>query len=307
MTQVFRGFARGRYIFTGGMPQFEAFINNPNSPRGPELFRAVSAARSARRPIDRRVGQPGHSGVGAGIFIQDKWSVRPNLTINAGLRWEGHNSPPMLTRPRETPFAQYLNDPRFPTDTGEIPDDYGGWQPRLGITWDPTSDGKTVVRGTAGIFKARTPGPRLGKPTHGQRRHLRELHRRHRADAGWQLQLRRARLPDARRHRELPQHEPRREVVDKDFQNPRSWQWSLSAEREIMPNMAVGAAFNYANTVHLSNFYDPERRLHFTTNAEGRRIYGGVGSPNRPFPDARRGAHHRQRADEASTRRSCSR
>ena len=31
MSQVFRGFARGRYIFTGGMPQFEAFINNPNS------------------------------------------------------------------------------------------------------------------------------------------------------------------------------------------------------------------------------------------------------------------------------------
>ena len=31
MNQTFVGFARGRYIFTGGMDQFEAFVNDPTS------------------------------------------------------------------------------------------------------------------------------------------------------------------------------------------------------------------------------------------------------------------------------------
>ena len=81
MTQVFRGFARGRYIFTGGMPQFEAFINNPNDPGRLDLFRAVSAAGAARRPIDRRVGQPGHSRCGSRPFRAGQVEPpRPNLT-----------------------------------------------------------------------------------------------------------------------------------------------------------------------------------------------------------------------------------
>ncbi len=35
------------------------------------------------------------------------------------------------------------------------------WQPRFGITWDPTNDGKTVVRANGGIFAARVPGLNL--------------------------------------------------------------------------------------------------------------------------------------------------
>ena len=34
------------------------------------------------------------------------------------------------------------------------------WQPRLGITWDPNKDGKTVVRANGGIFYGPHPGPR---------------------------------------------------------------------------------------------------------------------------------------------------
>jgi hypothetical protein len=64
----------------------------------------------------------------------------------------------MLTPPSETPYARYFSDPDFPTDTGEIPDDWSGWQPRAGLTWDPRGTGRTVVRATAGVFKARTPG-----------------------------------------------------------------------------------------------------------------------------------------------------
>jgi hypothetical protein len=158
MDQTFQGFARGRYIFTGGMDQFEAFLVDPNSDAATSAF----VLYLQRVPLGgRSIEESGQQSIPVwepAFFVQDKWSVRPNLTVNAGLRWEGHKAPPMLTPPDETPFAKYLDDPRFPTDTGEIPSDYQGWQPRLGITWDPGSDGKTVVRATAGMFKARTPG-----------------------------------------------------------------------------------------------------------------------------------------------------
>lgn len=281
MNQVFQGFARGRYIFTGGMDQFEAYVNDPTS----------AAALSAFTLYLQRVPLGGRSIEESGaqdipvwepaFFIQDKWSVWPNLTINAGLRWEGHKAPPMLTPPSETPFAKYLSDPRFPTDTGEIPSDYQGWQPRLGITWDPNSDGKTVIRATAGFFKARTPGLVWANPRTANGVIFANYSAVLVPGANFGVPP----FPDLVDTSDFVLTNPGVSVVDKDFRNPRSWRWSLGAEREVTADVAFGAAFNYANTVHLSRFYDPNVDFSFTTAADGRRVYAGTASPNRPFPD----------------------
>jgi hypothetical protein len=281
MSQTFLGFARGRYIFTGGMDQFEAFLDNPTSDAATSAFvlylqRVPLGGRSIEESgaQDIPVWEPA-------FFVQDKWSVRPNLTVNAGLRWEGHKAPPMLTPPSETPFAQYLNDPRFPTDTGEIPSDYQGWQPRLGITWDPGSDGKTVVRGTAGLFKARTPGLVWANPRTANGVIFAQYTG---VIAGPGLNFGVPDYPNLVDTANYPNANPGIAVVDKDFRNPRSWRWSLGVEREVTTDVAAGAAFNYANTVHLTRFYDPNVDFTSTIAADGRRVYAGTGSPNRPFP-----------------------
>jgi hypothetical protein len=282
MTQVFQGFARGRYIFTGGMDQFEAFLQNPNSDAATSAF----VLYLQRVPLGgRSIEDSGRQDIPVwepAFFIQDKWSLKPNLTVNAGLRWEGHKAPPMLTPPSETPFAKYLSDPRFPTDTGEIPSDYQGWQPRLGITWDPQSDGKTVIRATAGFFKARTPGLIWANPRTANGVIFAQYTG---VVVGPGLNFGVPPYPDLVDTSNFPNTNPGIAVVDKDFRNPRSWRWSLGAEREVAADFAVGAAFNYANTVHLSRFYDPNVDFSFTTAADGRRVYAGTGSPNRPFPD----------------------
>ena len=68
----------------------------------------------------------------AGVFVQDEWRVRPDLTINAGLRYD----------------VQFLPDP-IQTDTDNI-------APRAGIVWAP-GDRKTVVRASFGIYYDRIP------------------------------------------------------------------------------------------------------------------------------------------------------
>lgn len=63
-----------------------------------------------------------------GMYVQDKWKVNKRLTLDYGLRYAVHDEPFFV--------PTYKND----------------WQPRAGFAWDIAGDGKTVVRGGAGIF-----------------------------------------------------------------------------------------------------------------------------------------------------------
>jgi hypothetical protein len=82
-----------------------------------------------------------------GAFWQDSWRVRPNFTLNYGVRYD-IEFPPQFASP--TPLAlagyNYLGIQKgIQTATHNI-------QPRVGMAWDPKGDGKTVVRGSYGIF-----------------------------------------------------------------------------------------------------------------------------------------------------------
>jgi hypothetical protein len=280
MAQVFQGFARGRYIFTGGMPQFEAFLTNPTSAAALSSF----VLYLQRVPLGgRSIEDSGRQSIPVwepAFFLQDKLSLGRNLTLNAGLRWEGHQSPPMLTPASETPYARYFSDPRFPTDTGEIPDDWSGWQPRIGLSWDPRGDGRTAVRGTAGLFKARTPGLVWANPRTANGVIFATYTGVIVPGSNFGV----PNFPNLVPTTGFANANPGISVVDKDFKNPQSLQLSASVEHELMPLFAVGAAFNYAKTKYLSRFTDPNVDFSFTTSAEGRRIYAGTASPNRPFP-----------------------
>ncbi|HEY6806695.1 MAG TPA: TonB-dependent receptor [Pyrinomonadaceae bacterium] len=67
-----------------------------------------------------------------GLFIQDEWRVSPNLTVNAGLRYD----------------AQFLPAP-IQTDANNL-------SPRLGMAY-ATNDHKTVIRASFGLFYDRIP------------------------------------------------------------------------------------------------------------------------------------------------------
>jgi hypothetical protein len=112
-----------------------------------------------------------------GPFVQDDWKIRPNLTINLGLRWDP-NTPPVSKNGRgaawvpgaatvagfanSNPGQQstiYTNSPKgllFPGDPG-VPDtlmnsDYGYWEPRIGLAYQPKFLSHTVFHTGFGIF-----------------------------------------------------------------------------------------------------------------------------------------------------------
>jgi hypothetical protein len=82
-----------------------------------------------------------------GLFIQDSWRIRPNLTLNYGVRYDVEF----------TPVFDAVTDVSRAAESAlnivqGIPRDTNNFAPRIGLAWDPFSKGKTVIRAAYGIF-----------------------------------------------------------------------------------------------------------------------------------------------------------
>lgn len=124
------------------------------------------------------------------LFVQDAWKIKPNLTLNYGLRWE-YNQPFYDAGGRYQTFrpgkatttypcqlaadnplaAAYGSTDCSPTGPANavfplglvVPGDagvpkgltesyYNSFAPRIGMAWDPWKDGKTTIRAGFGVF-----------------------------------------------------------------------------------------------------------------------------------------------------------
>ena len=82
-----------------------------------------------------------------GLFWQDSWRVRHNLTLNYGVRYDVE-FPPKFKPPQGLALPAYN---ALGLQKG-IQTDKNNVQPRFGLAWDPRGDGKTVIRASYGMF-----------------------------------------------------------------------------------------------------------------------------------------------------------
>ncbi len=80
-------------------------------------------------------------------FWQDTWRMKPTLTLNYGVRYDVELTPQFKAINAMSQAAENAMG-----ITEGIPRDYNNFAPRIGLAWDPSGNGKTVVRGAYGIF-----------------------------------------------------------------------------------------------------------------------------------------------------------
>ncbi len=93
-----------------------------------------------------------------GFFLQDSWTVNPNLTLQYGARWE-------LFETGDEPLRNQQFEQTFGfSNTGTL-DGENILQPRIGFNWQPDNLGtRAQLRGGIGLFRGRSPGVWITNP-----------------------------------------------------------------------------------------------------------------------------------------------
>ena len=200
------------------------------------------------------------------FYGQDTWKVRPNLTIDIGLRWEirmAPNSPSnSILVPNQAVVAGGTPSNTVKWVKGDLfKSQFGNFGPSLGFAWDPFKTGKTSIRGNYRIAFDRInmfviassilpslPGGALAviNADFGQ--------------GGGRLRNLPALNAPTTKPSDLTQpaafSNASNTVIDPNLKTPKTHQWAFNIQREIAKNTVIDVAYIGRRAYHLLGAYN---------------------------------------------------
>jgi hypothetical protein len=164
-----------------------------------------------------------------GLFLQDNFRLRSNLTLELGFRYDLNVSPTEADNrfvyfdPASVSLQQVGTGVR-----DKLYDNKGNYQPRIGVVWDPIGDGRTAVR-AAYALSADQPVTNVVPPTSANPPLVTPL--TFTGPAG-SIRLDNA-ITVAGASGLAPQ------TVAEDFRNPRVQTWNVNVQRELWRNFSA--------------------------------------------------------------------
>jgi hypothetical protein len=261
-------YLRGNHSFKFGGEFRRFYNNNTNRDTGTFTFAnttafladVANAFASTPNEISTAIAQ------GAlGLYIQDNFKIRPNLTFELGLRYDWLMSP----TERFDRFVDYVPEINslVQVNHGIAPVYHTNWknfQPRLGFAWDPFRDGKTSVRAAYAIL-ADQPVTNLvtGNATNPPFAFNLAL------PAGATTQMSNATSPG----HAAPGSTVSPSSSDPNFDNAYIQSWNLNVQREVAPSLAFTVGYFGSKGTH----------LRLTRNLNQTFLNAAL-NPVRPFP-----------------------
>jgi outer membrane receptor protein involved in Fe transport len=261
----FPGFFSGGYVF----PNYDAFVN-----KTPTSYTQGFSGTSTVAPVS-------HPNVNEyALFAQDSWRVNDRLSVNVGLRYDLFNYvKPTTANPNPGLAAAGLSTTNMPTDKSNF-------GPRIGFAYTPFAGNRTAVRASYGIFYSRTPGILLS--TAMLQNGIDVL--------TYQLSSSTSTLPTYPDILSAPPSTglapPSIYIVDKDFRQGASQQYTLQVEHALGAGYSVTVGYLGLHATHLPrsrdiNLYPSELTTGSLTNGTAIQFWrhpGPNGSPLRPNP-----------------------
>lgn len=201
-----------------------------------------------------------------GLFAQDSYKWRPNVTFSLGLRYDWNGTPSEATNrfavlDRTSDSLVTIGTPGF----GQVfPTNDKLFQPRIGVAWDPWGDGKTAVRAgyailaqqpTTNLVSGLSSNPPFATPLAA-------------SSATNSITL------------ENPPANPRTvapSAVDPNYHDAYAQDWNLTVQRALTNTMGLQVAYVGSKGTHLQQFL----------NINQPAVVAGVFSPAAaaPFPN----------------------